>query len=255
MGSPILTAACDESESEPCNMKNSASRRHSHSTTVKVLVSLALTLPGGVTALKACGHSTVFANFRRPKLLGPSLFPIDGRDKDIEKDSARIIHGEMSKRGAWPWQVSLQLTTARVGRIGHWCGAVLLSEYWLLTAAHCVQNPLVTSLGSSVWTAVLGDWDRSWSEGEEQAMEVDRVVVHPNFTHYQADLALLHLPRAAHPSHLCVSLPLQRTISRDSGVWPQAGDRLGIMELLRVNFIRSCYETILISLPLMLRCQ
>ncbi|KAJ3640209.1 hypothetical protein Zmor_003523 [Zophobas morio] len=52
----------------------------------------------------------------------------------------RIIHGKQSVRGAWPWQVSLQLLHPQFGFLGHWCGGVLISPEWLLTAAHCINK-------------------------------------------------------------------------------------------------------------------
>lgn len=45
----------------------------------------------------------------------------------------RIVQGrETAMEGEWPWQASLQLIGA-----GHQCGATLISNTWLLTAAHC----------------------------------------------------------------------------------------------------------------------
>ena len=43
-------------------------------------------------------------------------------------------------------------------------------------------------------TQALGDWDRDKSEGAELEMIVDKIVIHPNFTDYQNDIALLRLP-------------------------------------------------------------
>ena len=55
-------------------------------------------------------------------------------------------------------------------------------------------SKLIAGLGGGIWTVVLGDWDREVEEGGEVEMVVDRIVLHPNFTDYQHDLALLRLP-------------------------------------------------------------
>ena len=58
---------------------------------------------------------------------------------------------------------------------------------WSRVALPLPPSSLVRALGGGIWTAVLGDWDRS-REGGEQAMLVHRIVVHPNFTDYQDDI-------------------------------------------------------------------
>ena len=54
----------------------------------------------------------------------------------------RIVGGDAAQFGEWPWQVSLirykEGKFKNSGTFEHKCGAVLLSQKWVVTAAHCV---------------------------------------------------------------------------------------------------------------------
>jgi hypothetical protein len=52
--------------------------------------------------------------------------------------SGKIVNGDKSEYGEWPWQVSLRQW--RTATFLHKCGAALLSENWAITAAHCVEG-------------------------------------------------------------------------------------------------------------------
>lgn len=52
----------------------------------------------------------------------------------VRSKDPRVVGGNASNPGAWPWLIALYQDG-----IFH-CGGVILSEQWVLTAAHCVNQ-------------------------------------------------------------------------------------------------------------------
>ncbi|XP_043480699.1 mucin-2 [Leptopilina heterotoma] len=100
----------------------------------------------------------------------------------------RIVGGNSSTFGKWPWQISLRQW--RTSTYLHKCGAALLNENWAITAAHCID-----SVPPSDLLLRIGEYDLA-SEGEPygyQERRVQLVASHPQFDSrtFEYDLALL----------------------------------------------------------------
>lgn len=61
----------------------------------------------------------------------PSAFK---RVSDSASPQQRIVGGVNAVEGEWPWQVSLHFS----GQL--YCGASVLSDEWLISAAHCFSK-------------------------------------------------------------------------------------------------------------------
>ncbi|XP_066976093.1 trypsin-like [Macrobrachium rosenbergii] len=105
-------------------------------------------------------------------------------------DGTRIVGGEDAGRHEFPWQAGLALKSDRTQII---CGAVILSNMHVLTAAHCVQNTNI----QSQFEVVLGEHDRSTSGETTQTIyrDISTVINHPSYDSVSQDndIAILQL--------------------------------------------------------------
>ncbi|XP_054479655.1 coagulation factor VII [Anoplopoma fimbria] len=98
----------------------------------------------------------------------------------------RVINGETCPKGLCPWQALIR------DRKVFTCGAIVLSDRWLLTAAHCVwRKP------AAFFNVTVGEHDLDKVEGTEQSRRVVKVLIHHGYnkTSSDSDLALLKMHR------------------------------------------------------------
>ncbi|XP_029445926.1 transmembrane protease serine 6 [Rhinatrema bivittatum] len=108
-------------------------------------------------------------------------------DCGLQSPMNRIVGGVLSVEGEWPWQASLQ-----VGGL-HLCGGSLISDQWVITAAHCFNEDSLAS--PSLWTIYLGKFKLSTTSKNEVSFKVIRIILHPYFEedNQDYDIALMQL--------------------------------------------------------------
>ncbi|NXY06399.1 ENTK Enteropeptidase, partial [Pteruthius melanotis] len=110
-----------------------------------------------------------------------------GKHLVTQNNRTRIVGGSDARREAWPWIVSLHFNFQPV------CGASLVSDEWLVTAAHCVYG---RQLKPSHWQAVLGLYIQSdLAQPSTVVRSIDRIIMNPHYMKQtkDSDIALMHL--------------------------------------------------------------
>ncbi|CAI9576648.1 unnamed protein product [Staurois parvus] len=104
----------------------------------------------------------------------------------------RVVNGEDARPHSWPWQISLQYQGSS-GAWGHTCGGTLISENWVLTAAHCISS-------SRTYRVFMGKHSLQIAEEEGSvAISPEKIIVHEkwNSLFILNDIALIKLSQPA----------------------------------------------------------
>lgn len=91
--------------------------------------------------------------------------------------SPKVVGGRDAREHEAPYIVSLQVDRAGSGSFSHVCGGSILTEIWILSAAHCI-----TEVGLTLdYQIVAGQHDLAAVSGTEQERRVSDFHLHESF--------------------------------------------------------------------------
>lgn len=117
------------------------------------------------------------------------------------EEEPRIVGGGPASPGDWPWQVALIRSNADVINYPNdfyykqFCGGSILTDYWIITAAHCVTEDDGTQTLAGSIDIVVGLYDLETPASGYQRIDVSQIIRHPlyNTNNLDNDIALIRL--------------------------------------------------------------
>ena len=101
---------------------------------------------------------------------------------------SKIVGGVITEEGRYPWQVRLNLN-------GALCGGSIISDRWIVTAAHCCEGKSDTSV-----TVSVGDWNMNTGQTGEFSVTSKQVINHPGYPGPNGianDICMIRVPSLA----------------------------------------------------------
>nr|AUI10839.1 putative PQM protease precursor [Alopecosa marikovskyi] len=145
--------------------------------------------------------------------------------KDCGKVSVpqgRIVDGEVSARGKYPWMVSVQQWYGN--KLRPICGGAILNENWIVTAAHCFDQPIK----NSDYEVYVGLFSLTkTNEPTVQKHKISKIIIHEDYEEigFHDDIALI---KTSTPIDIKGSKGYVNGICLPSGVTNPAGDAIVI---------------------------
>lgn len=140
-----------------------------------------------------------------------------GRQQVGSHREPRIVGGNSTYQGEFPWAVSIQ----RHGN--HHCGGVIVGKRWILTAAHCVRSQYVGNLvvrtgGHSL--SKFNNNNNNINSHLERNYLVEQIVMHGDFSRYD-NLTTSQLKSSATTNNGDIALlRLSQDIQWSELAWP-----------------------------------
>ncbi|XP_043285568.1 transmembrane protease serine 9-like [Venturia canescens] len=102
----------------------------------------------------------------------------------------QVVNGDDAKPKEFPFIVSIQLKNSKTGANEHLCSGSILSEIFVVTAAHCVKDKSAKDLN-----VYAGKYYINRREDGQQVLPVKLVIPHQKYDEEtkENDIALLHL--------------------------------------------------------------
>ncbi|XP_054152754.1 elastase-1-like [Oppia nitens] len=123
---------------------------------------------------------------------------VSKRDVAETSDITRILGGQQSNRVDWPWMTNLLYKEPNGKKYRHYCGGSLISNKWVLTAAHCVviANTTIDEVTENM-KLEFGQESTSNRKWKKVVRKIAKIIHHSRFNETPAihDIALIELSK------------------------------------------------------------
>lgn len=112
----------------------------------------------------------------------------------VPKANPLVVHGGSAQQAQFPWHGALYRSSAT--ELRYLCGSTLISNRFVLTAAHCVAHEKSRRpIDGDSLLLYFGKTNLKKWNGPEQDAKIERILIHPdyNYESFFADVALLKL--------------------------------------------------------------